>query len=272
MLRYFVRQDMGEGEQLFWADSKQELLEQFPDFEEHEILSVTFIEAAVEDNPHLDKGYIAKLKALPRIERDRLLGRNWKTKEGSLIDSEWLKHYTVDDGKICFVHQGFNYSLPQPHFKRIAIIDTAGTSKEKAAELRGDPPSWSVCLIVDWLHNYVATPNGVRTVLKDLLFVRHVWRGQVDWNSLKAEVPAVLDAWDVTKCYIENAHYGKPLKAEIKCCPVDFGWTNDTRHGRFEPRAKLERAVASGMLSRVENGLIFVPQNGPKWLPHTSES
>ncbi len=25
-------------------------------------------------------------------------------------------------------------------------------------------------------------------------------------------------------------------------------WTNDTRHGRFEPRAKLERAVASGML------------------------
>ncbi len=82
------------------------MLEQFPDFEEHEILSVTFIEAAVEDNPHLDKGYIAKLKALPRIERDRLLGRNWKTKEGSLIDSEWLKHYTVDDGKICFCASG----------------------------------------------------------------------------------------------------------------------------------------------------------------------
>ncbi len=194
------------------------MLEQFPDFEEHEILSVTFIEAAVEDNPHLDKGYIAKLKALPRIERDRLLGRNWKTKEGSLIDSEWLKHYTVDDGKICFVHQGFNYSLPQPHFKRIAIIDTAGTSKEKAAELRGDPPSWSVCLIVDWLHNYVATQRCADGAEGSALCSACLARpGRLEQSE--SRVPAVLDAWDVTKCYIENAHYGKPLKAEIQCCP-----------------------------------------------------
>lgn len=77
-LRYFVRIN----DSLVWGDSKQELKEQFPamEFNDDDILSVTFISATIYDNPELlkkDPGYLAKLRSLPRVERERLLGGNW---------------------------------------------------------------------------------------------------------------------------------------------------------------------------------------------------
>lgn len=45
--------------------------------------SVTFIAASITDNPALmaaDPGYLANLRALGRVERERLLGGNWKIK------------------------------------------------------------------------------------------------------------------------------------------------------------------------------------------------
>lgn len=265
-LRYFVREE----DKMHWADTKQELVERFKDYEPSDILSVTFIPATLEDNKVLcekDPGYRAKLKALPRIERERLLGGNWKASEGSLIETDWLKFYTIVDGKLRFSLTGHVFEIPIASCRRFATIDTAGTSKEKAAELRGDPPSWSVCAVWDALPHYVTTADGARVVLSELLFLRHVWRAQVDWNQLKAGVPEVLQTWNVQRAYIENAHYGQPLSKEIKGCateligPVISGMDDSSRG------AKLERAVASGMLSRVENGKLFLPAEQLPWLP-----
>jgi len=82
-LRWFYRID----DTRVWADTKEELLEQyghlFANPETDDItppLSVTFIAASIYDNKELlrkDPGYLAKLKSLPRIERERLLGGNW---------------------------------------------------------------------------------------------------------------------------------------------------------------------------------------------------
>ena len=81
-LRWFIRRN----EILHWADTKQELWEQFglhtPE-EQGEPRSVTFIMSRLSDNKELLKinpGYLANLKALSLIERERLLNGNWKIK------------------------------------------------------------------------------------------------------------------------------------------------------------------------------------------------
>lgn len=81
-LRWFIRRD----EILYWANTKQELWKQFnlktPE-EKAEPRSVTFIMSKLEDNQELLKvnpGYMANLKAMSVIERERLLHGNWKIK------------------------------------------------------------------------------------------------------------------------------------------------------------------------------------------------
>lgn len=76
IIRWFVRIE----EVLTWADSKEELLEKFPGSQPK---SVTFILALLTDNKKLmerDPGYLGNLMALPRVERERLLGGNWKVR------------------------------------------------------------------------------------------------------------------------------------------------------------------------------------------------
>ncbi len=79
-LRWFIRRD----EDLFWADTQEELWEQFnltTEEDRQEPRSVTFIMSSVYDNRALLKAnpqYLANLKALPVVERERLLRGNWK--------------------------------------------------------------------------------------------------------------------------------------------------------------------------------------------------
>jgi predicted phage terminase large subunit-like protein len=89
VLRWFVRRD----DQLFWADGRQELLTMFG--ADAEPKSVTFISANVHDNQILletDRGYLANLKALPLVERERLLCGNWNIRPtaGNYFRREWF--------------------------------------------------------------------------------------------------------------------------------------------------------------------------------------
>ena len=96
-LRYFIRRD----ETLYWANTKQELWEQFnlvtPE-ERAEPRSATFVCATLQDNEILMKtnpSYLANLKALPIIERERLLYGNWKIKQaaGMFFKKEQVGNY-----------------------------------------------------------------------------------------------------------------------------------------------------------------------------------
>lgn len=94
-LRYFVRL---EADQLLWADSPEELVEQGIDPED--ITSLTFIRGRLKDNPLLlekDPKYKAKLKLLHPVDRLRLLGDeelggNWRVKmeAGAVFDRVWF--------------------------------------------------------------------------------------------------------------------------------------------------------------------------------------
>ncbi|MEN6450572.1 MAG: terminase family protein, partial [Thermoguttaceae bacterium] len=96
-LRWFVR----VGEVLKWADSPDELAcytmvndagEQVPIPPK----SLTFIPAKLTDNKALmaaDPGYMASLLALPLVERERLLGGNWKIRPaaGLYFQRSWCR-------------------------------------------------------------------------------------------------------------------------------------------------------------------------------------
>lgn len=76
-IRYMVRVN----DEIIWGDTRQELVGK--GVEEGDIKSVTFIASTLQDNQILmkrDPGYLANLKALPLVERERLLYGNWKIK------------------------------------------------------------------------------------------------------------------------------------------------------------------------------------------------
>lgn len=73
VIRYFIILN----DNIIWADSKEELLEKYPNSLPK---SFTFISSSVFDNKILlekDPQYLANLQALPRVERAQLLDGNW---------------------------------------------------------------------------------------------------------------------------------------------------------------------------------------------------
>ena len=96
-----------------------------------------------------------------------------------------------------------NLAIDSRLCRRLASVDTAGTSRQKAEERKGRPPSWSVCQIWDYW------PKS------KLLFLRYVWRDRVNWDGLKAGVRKTLRQWRPHTTLIENAHHGPPLRQEL---------------------------------------------------------
>lgn len=94
-IRYFVR----IGDRIVWADDPRELAGYTAPNENGEDVpivpkSVTFISSKLTDNKALmsaDPSYMANLMALPTVERERLLGGNWKIRPaaGLYFKREW---------------------------------------------------------------------------------------------------------------------------------------------------------------------------------------
>lgn len=122
VLRWFVRyQDV-----LYWADSTAELVQRFG--ADASPKSVTFIPGTIYDNKigmAKDPDYIANLKALPLVQRERLLGGNWKirAKPGLLFRREWLKPLDV----------------PPSHLIKVRYWDLAATEATES-----NNPAWTV--------------------------------------------------------------------------------------------------------------------------------
>jgi hypothetical protein len=97
VLRYYVR----VSERIVWADRPEELMQHLPRPEDlppgldpPRPISVTFIPATVLDNPALlrvNPEYFTWLLSLPLLERERLLGGNWKIRPaaGLYFKREW---------------------------------------------------------------------------------------------------------------------------------------------------------------------------------------
>ena len=77
-IRYMIRL----ADNIIWGNSRAELIEKY-NVDYNDIKTISFIAATIQDNQELLKvnpGYLANLKALPTVERERLLMGNWKIK------------------------------------------------------------------------------------------------------------------------------------------------------------------------------------------------
>lgn len=100
-IRWFMR----EGDVIVWADSREELVEQFGPSALTDSKSVTFIPGTIYDNKigmRKDPSYLGSLKALAKVERERLLGDpklggNWKIRPaaGLMFRREWCHALAV---------------------------------------------------------------------------------------------------------------------------------------------------------------------------------
>ncbi|HEV2210213.1 MAG TPA: phage terminase large subunit [Verrucomicrobiae bacterium] len=155
VLRWFVRM----GDELLWADSRAELVSKLgPDAEPK---SATFIPANVHDNRILienDPNYLANLKALPRIDRERLLSGNWNVRAtaGSYFRREWF---------------GVVEAPPKDIVSRVRYWDRAAT--EKRAD--NDPDATIGLLLakdvqgiyyVEHVLKMFASPHTVETAMR----------------------------------------------------------------------------------------------------------
>lgn len=96
VIRWFVR----IGDKIIWGDKPEDLAEHTMEDDAGQRIpipakSVTFIPAKLTDNKALlsaDPGYMASLLALPTVERERLLGGNWKIRPaaGLYFRREWV--------------------------------------------------------------------------------------------------------------------------------------------------------------------------------------
>ena len=97
VLRYYIR----VAEKIVWADRPDDLMQYLPrrkdlppNVDPPRPISVTFVPATVLDNPALlevNPDYLAWLLSLPLLERERLLGGNWKIRPaaGLYFKREW---------------------------------------------------------------------------------------------------------------------------------------------------------------------------------------
>lgn len=220
-----------------------------------------FVPSRVADNPTLDvDDYLQRLRTyLPTVLAAQIAAGDWRVSEGTLIDPAWLSYYETSGDLLQRVDgNGVRLGVVDCRTcRRFATIDTAGTSKDKAAEDRGRPASWSVVAIWDW-HQASGT-----------LYLRHVGRWRVAYPDLKARTQQTLAEWNVSKAYIENAHFGPALAGELRGATVEMVGPVLAGMAGGSGGAKLERATAAGLFTLFEAGKIVLPSRmhgGPSWV------
>ena len=123
MVRYFTTLN----DEVIWGDSREELLDRYGDLTHHDIKSFTFILASVFDNKILlekDPGYLGNLKAQPLVERERLLGGNWKIRPSAGLYFKRSYFEIVD--------------AAPANARRVRCWDLAATDAERGQDARLD--------------------------------------------------------------------------------------------------------------------------------------
>lgn len=143
VLRYFIRLDGV----ITWGDTKAELYDRLPkmpdDIDLDKLIkSVTFIPATIYDNKKLldqNPEYLANLLSQSYVERERLLGGNWKVKPtaGKIFNSSWWNNKIIK-------------AAPTEGIRWARYWDKAGTEEIEAT---GKTPYTVGCLVGKDRHN-----------------------------------------------------------------------------------------------------------------------
>ncbi len=156
VVRWFVRYR----NELIWADSREELKEQFPNLDPK---SLTFIASSYKDNQigmDKDPAYMASLDALPQVERERLKMGNWKIKPaaGDYFKESYFEIVErAPDGLYCMVRY-WDRAATEPSTSNPDPDYTAGVKLGKHVE--------SGVYYVLHVARDRKSPGGVQTLIK----------------------------------------------------------------------------------------------------------
>ena len=153
VIRWFINRD----DKIIWADTKKELTDLYVD---EEPLSFTFIKSKVQDNKILlnsDKGYLSKLKALDKYNRQLLLDGNWKVSQvkGIYFKRSYFKIVNVapSGGKVV---RYWDRAATIPNPKNPDPDYTVGL---RMKQYKGD-------YYIEHIERLRDSPNGVRQAIK----------------------------------------------------------------------------------------------------------
>lgn len=182
--RFFVRPKRD----LLWADTAEELLPYVPE-KDHEgkeipheqrlkrVMSLTFVSSLVTDNKILldrDPEYLAKLDALPPVERARFRGGNWDTREnaGDYFQRGWFPDLANTELERLVKKQpkssDFIYSIRHWDLGATAVVGCLVPGVQRPddfiAHPETDDPDWSVGTKVDMTRDkkWMQVTNVVR--------------------------------------------------------------------------------------------------------------
>jgi predicted phage terminase large subunit-like protein len=208
-----------------------------------------YVPARIRDNPAVDaREYVESLLHLPPLLRERLMNGDWSVREEGLLRESWLRYYTQCDRRIT-LHDAHDQALAaydDREARRIATIDPAGTSEDRARERRGKPASWSVLEIWE-------IPPGE---LRRFRVLRHVWRQRVGFDGLCRAIQQMHREWQPSEMLIENEKLGQAA--------VDMlGRQLPLRAVATGGRDKVTRAA--GLITRMERGEVFLPRHESSW-------
>lgn len=153
-IRWFIVRD----DKMIWADCKADLHLKYPDCLPK---SFTFISASIFDNQKLldiDKGYLANLQALGKVERERLLNGNWNIKPAAGLYFQKSYFEIVD-------------SVPA-NTKKVRYWDRASTKKTDTNDpdytvgIKAEKDLNNLIYITDMIR-VQESPLGVQTIIKN---------------------------------------------------------------------------------------------------------
>lgn len=208
-----------------------------------------FVPSRIPDNPHLDAvDYEKKLEHLPPITRARLKAGDWTISEDGLIKPDYLRPY-YDNGSQYEMADAqsrvFRAVWPLRECVRFFTIDPAGTSKERARETKGKPPSYSVISVFDHLQQ------------GNHLFVVDVWRQRVTTPELCRAVEDMRKRYLPAWIGCENVGIGLAVYSEL----LDRGLPMRA----LDPGGQDKATRAASLLNMMSEGRFWVPRSA-LWL------
>lgn len=207
-----------------------------------------FVPSRIPDNPYLDADdYAEKLAELPPVTRARLMAGDWSINEDGLIKPDYLRSF-YDNGHQYELGdaQGRIWRAVYPReCSRFFTIDPAGTSKERARETKGKPPSHSVISVFDHLNQ------------GNHLFTLDVWRQRVTTPELCRAVETLHRKYKPAWIGCENVGIGLAVYSEL----LDRGFPMRA----LDPGGQDKATRAAAMLNMMAEGRFWVRKGAP-WL------
>lgn len=201
-----------EGGRIQWANSRQELEDIYGAGNESGILSFKFIPGTIYDNPPLmkaDPTYVSKLKALPRVEMERLLLGSWYARQetAGYWKREWCQMVDHPNGRAT---------------QRVRCYDLAFTPESEAAK----SPDWTRGVLISkdkssvyTVEDVVSMRNRVHEVER-LIFETAARDGQEVMISIPLDPAAAAGAYakSLQRQLAEmgfNVRLTRPVKSKI---------------------------------------------------------